>query len=106
MDAAGERWSTNSGGGVVLYGANDHEGTMLTLKPGEWVRVIGQGRLRLEDDLVKLARSGQPADHIYAKTSLYSEGTLATATLSATLAREVCLTQIPGQSVPIELTIP
>jgi hypothetical protein len=43
--ASSERWSTNTGDGVILYGSNDHPNTMLTLLPGEWVRVIGKGHL-------------------------------------------------------------
>jgi hypothetical protein len=92
---------------AVLYGANDHANTMLTLNPGEWVRVIGKGHLRpLDGELVDLSRLGHPPDHVYAQTSLYREETLATATLAATLGREVCLTQVIGQSAPIDLVIP
>lgn len=104
--AAGKRWRTNTGGGVILYGANDHANTMLTLNPGEWVRVIGKGHLALGDDLVKLTMSGDPADRVYAQGSLYRQETLIMPTQSATLSREVCLAQTQGQSVPIHLTIP
>jgi len=103
---ASEQWSTNTGGGVTLYGANDHANTMLTLKPGEWVRVIGKGRLALDEDLVKRTLSGHPADHVYAQASLYRQETLITPTQSATVSREVCLAQTQGQSIPIQLAIP
>ena len=67
--AGGEKWSTNTGGNAVLYGANDHANTMLTLSPGEWVRVIGKGNLRLlNDQVLHLIKSGHPADHVYAQT--------------------------------------
>jgi hypothetical protein len=104
--AASKQWSTNSGGGVFLYGADDQANTMLTLNPGEWVRVIGKGHLSLQEDLVKLTISGEPADYVYVKSSLYRQETLITPTLSATASREVCLAQTQGQSVPIQLTIP
>jgi hypothetical protein len=105
--AGSEKWSINTGGTAVLYGANDHANTMLTLNPGEWVRVIGKGNLRLlNDEVVKLSKSGHPADHVYAETHLYREETLTTATLAATSGREVCLAQVMGQSAPIYLSIP
>jgi hypothetical protein len=104
--AASKQWSTDSGGGVILYGADNHANTMLTLNPGEWVRVIGKGHLVLDEDLVKLSKSGQPADYVYVKSSVYRQETLITPTLSATASREVCLAQTQGQSVPIQLTTP
>jgi len=104
--AASEQWSTNTGGSVMLYGSNDHANTMLTLNPGEWVRVIGKGHLALDEDLVKLASSGHPADYVYAQASLYHQETLATPTQSATVSREVCIVQTQGQSVPIQLAFP
>ena len=104
--AADERWSTNMGGSAILYGADDHANTMLTLKPGEWVRIIAKGHLRLDEDLLKLTRSGYPADHAYAQTSLFGEETLITPSHSATVATEVCLTKTKGQDVLIQLTVP
>jgi len=104
--AAGEQWSTNTGGGVILYGANDHANTMLTLNPGEWLRVVGKGHLVLDKSLVKLTLSGHPADHVYAQASIYRAETLITPTQSATLSREVCLAQTHEQTVPIQLAIP
>ena len=104
--AAGEKWSTNTGGGVILYGSLDHANTMLTLNPGERVRIIGKGHLILDEHLVKLAMSDHPADHVYVQASLYRDETLITPTQSATTSREVCLAQTQGQSVPIQLAIP
>jgi hypothetical protein len=104
--AAGERWSTNTGGSAILYGANDHANTMLTLNPGEWVRVIAKGHIHLDADLIKRTLSGHPADQANAQTSLFREDTLITPTESATVAREVCLAKTQGQTVPIQLSIP
>jgi hypothetical protein len=104
--AASKQWSTNSGGGVTLYGADNHANTMLTLKPGEWVRVIGKGHLSLPENLVKLTLPPQTEEYLFAKSSLYRQETLITPTQSATASREVCLAQTLGPSVPIQLTIP
>jgi hypothetical protein len=103
---AGENWGTDTGGRVALYGDSDHANTMVTLRPGEWVRVTGRGRLTLGDQLVKLSLSGQPADRVYAQASLYRQETLLTPTQSATAGREICLVQMQGRGAPIQLTIP
>ena len=104
--AADGRWSTNTGGSAALYGNDDYTNTMLTLEPGQWIRVIGKGSLRLDDSVVKLVGSGASADHAYAEAILFREETMVTATQSATVGREVCVAQTPGQSVPIQLSIP
>lgn len=104
--AASKQWSTDSGGGVTLYGADNHANTMLTLNPGEWMRVIGKGHLSLPEDLVKLTMPPQTEEYLFAKSSLYRQETLITPTQSATASREVCLVQTQGQSAPIQLTIP
>ena len=98
------RWSTTSGG-AILYGAANRANTLLTLKPGEWVRVVAKGNLQLESNLVELSKSGFPADHVYAKSSLFREETLVTPRNSATVATEVCLTQTGEQGLPIHLTL-
>jgi hypothetical protein len=105
--AGGEHWSANTGGGVVLYGDDDHPGTMLSLRPGEWARIIGQAKFTLPGDRLnaELIRS-HPPDRVYAEASLFREETLITPTQSATVVHEVCVAHTPGQSVPIQLTIP
>jgi len=102
---ANDHWSTNMGGSAILYGADDHANTMLTLKPGEWVQVVAKGHFDLDDDLLKLTRSAFPADHAYAQTALFREETLITARHSATVAHEVCVEQTHGQNVAMQLTI-
>jgi hypothetical protein len=104
--AADNRWSVSSGPTALLYGAEDHPNTMITLHPGEWLRVIAQGEIRLEGDLIKFSRSGYPADHAYAEAALLREQTLITATQSATVATEVCVTKKHEQGVPIRLVLP
>jgi hypothetical protein len=101
-----DNWSTNTAGGATLYGANDNANTMLTLNPGEWIRVIAGGRLVLDSSLANLIQSGHRADHLHAEASVYLEKTLITPTQSATSGRELCLAQIRGETLPIELITP
>jgi hypothetical protein len=101
-------WSTNAGGGISLYGDDDHAGTMLSLKPGQWVRIVGTGefsdpRNGPGDELIHL----HPVGRVYARAALYREQTLITPTASDTReSREVCIEQTHAQTIPIQLTIP
>jgi hypothetical protein len=82
--AGGDHWGANSAGFVALYGADDHPGTMLLLDPGQWARIIGEGKVALPNpnaggaDVIRL----HPADRIYAEASVYREETLITPTVS------------------------
>jgi len=105
--AGDDQWDANTGGGVVLYGDNDHADTMLSLNPGQWVRIVGTGKFTLpkdglNDEFIRL----HPVGRVYAQASLYRDETLIKPTQSATVSREVCIAQTHGQSVPIELVIP
>jgi len=95
--AAGDHWTTNTGGELSLYGNEDHANTMLTLNPGEWVRVIGKGHekghLFFGDDLAKLNMSGHPP--VYAQASLFHA-----------VLNEVCISQTHGQRIPIQPAVP
>jgi hypothetical protein len=103
---AGEQWSANGGGSAILYGAADHANTMVTLNPGESVRIIAKGHFRLDDYPLKLTLAGNPVDQVNAQASLFRAKTLITPTQSATSIQEVCIAKTQGQSVPIELSIP
>lgn len=104
--ASGDRWSTDTGGFLRLYGAEGHKGTMVSLNPGEWVRIIGKGHLTLQSDVVKRLIQDYPADQLYAVASLYRDQMLITATQSATVQNEICIDQTHGRGLPIQLTIP
>ena len=105
--AGDDQWGANTGGGVVLYGDNDHSGTMLSLHPGQWVRIVGTGKFTLPShDLKDKFIRSHPVGRVYAQASLYRDETLITPTQSATVSREVCIAQTHGQSVPIELVSP
>jgi len=100
----GTQWDSNSEGSVILYGSRHHPGTMLTIHPGEWVRVIGEGHISVptEDrNVANLISSGDAVDHANAKLSLYQAEMLLAPTSGATVSREVCLHQSQGRSVPI-----
>lgn len=93
------------GGSAMLYGAEDHPDTLLTLNPGEWVRVVAKGDFGF-NSLLELTRSGFPADHAYAESAIFREETLITPRHSATVSREVCINQTHGQNVAIQITLP
>ena len=101
-------WSANTGGSVTLYGAVDHPDTMLTLNPGESVRIIGKGKFALPTDgmIIELVHSGHAANRAYAEVYLYWNETLVTPTARATVSREVCLREMRGHDVSITLTDP
>ena len=46
VQVEGPQQGTPSVGFIQLFGAADHEGTMLVLKPGEWIRVRAQVKLQ------------------------------------------------------------
>jgi hypothetical protein len=103
----GTEWSADTGGGVMLYGTDDHPDTMLTINPGESVRIIGEGKFSLPTDGMSVELIHRRAiDHAYALASIYRAESLLTPTAAATVRREICLTQAHGQSIPIVLTVP
>jgi hypothetical protein len=99
----GSKWSTNAGGTITLHGNDDRTGTMLTLRPGEWVRIIATGKLRRPDDLSRLTMSGDTVSQSHAETALYVNETLLTASAIATVSRRVCLNYIQGSGLPIQI---
>lgn len=105
--ASAGAWGADTGGIVTLYGANDHKGTMLTLNPGESVRIIGKGKFLSPSDGSKdqIFRS-HPADRAYAQAELYHSQHLVTSRQRAITRQEVCLAHPDGQSVAIQMMIP
>jgi len=105
--AAGEKWSSNTGGGVTLYGDDEHSDTMVSLNPGQWVRIVSRGKLdvprgQLSDQLIR----SHEIDTVYAQASLYRDETLITPTQSATVSQELCVAHPDGQTFPIQLIVP
>lgn len=103
---AGTEGGSNTGGGASLYGADNHADTMLTLNLGEWVRIIGKGKITFYPAPVAGKGPVHPdaIDRTYAQASLYRAETMLTATASAIVRRQVCLRQTYGRSFPIALT--
>ena len=100
----GTRWEwTSSEGEVALYGASQHPGTMLTMHPGEWVRIIGTGIISRPEDVMRLIRNGDAVNHANAQVSIHEVETLLTANAYAAISRAVCLNRSQGPSVAIKL---
>ncbi len=91
--AAGEESSSNTGGDVTMYGDEQHSATMLTLNPGDSVRIVGRGQFALPADGIHdvINNFTHPIDHVYARASLFRVQTLVTATARASVSTEVCL---------------
>lgn len=100
----GRQWSANTGGTVYLYGADSHPGSMVTLNPGESVRIIGKGNLDLpsrDSNVLTLIRRGDAVDHAFAKISLSTNERLLAPEGDVTVSREACLSQIQGRNLPL-----
>jgi hypothetical protein len=90
-----------------IYGADDHPNTMVTLSPGEWVRIAGRDKIHFPTDrgALDLIHSGA-IDHAYPQLSVYRSQTKLTPTASATDSREICIRQTRGKDFPIALPTP
>ena len=100
----GTRWEwTSSEGEVALYGASQHPGTMLTMHPGEWVRIIGTGIITRPEDVMRFIRNGDAVNHANAQVSIHEVETLLTANAYAAISRAVCPNRSQGPSVAIKL---
>ena len=104
----GSKWSSNMGGGFALYGNESHAGTLLTLNPGECVRLIGKGiiTIALPSEFSRLAGTGDVVSNASARVSIYKDETLLTPTGEASVSTGMCLTVIKGATVPVQLTTP
>ena len=100
--AGGQEWSANTGGVISLYGNENHPATMLTLNPGESIRIVGKGRVTLPD-YIPTALS-HAIDHAYARVYLNKVETLLTATATATVTKPVCLSDVPGGYIPMSVS--
>ena len=91
---------------VRIYGSEDHSNTMVTLSPGEWVRIAGRDKFHFPTDrsAIDLIHSGA-IDHAFPQVSVYRSETQLTTTASATDSREVCIRQTRGKDFPIALSI-
>ena len=92
---------------VRIYGAEGRPNTMVTLRPGEWVRIAGRDKIHFptERSAVDLIHSGA-IDHAFPQVSVYDSETLLTPTASATNSRETCMRQTRAKDSPIVLLTP
>jgi hypothetical protein len=104
----GARWdeSDSTWGEVALYGASQYPGTMLTMHPGEWVRIIGRGKITRSEEVMRFIRNGDAVNHANAQVSIHRVETLLTATASATISHGVCPNRTQGPSVAMQLDVP
>ena len=102
----GTKWEwTSSEGDVTLYGASQHTGTMLTMHPGEWVRIIGTGKITRPEEVMRFIRNGDGVNHANAQVSLHEVETLLAANAYATISHAVCPNQSQGPSVAMRLDV-
>lgn len=101
--AAGEDWSSNMGGSVMLYSVSDRPDTAVTLSPGEWVRIVGEGNMLFPADGPDIVRK-VPADRMYAATQISDEELLITATQSAGVKKDECVSDVSGGYLPISMS--
>ena len=92
---------------VRLYGDEDHANTMVTLSPGQWVRIAGRDKIHFPADrtVVDLIHSGA-FERAYTQVSVYHSETLVTPAASATDSHEICIRQTRDKDFPIALATP
>ena len=70
---------------------------MLTMHPGEWVRIIGTGKIILPEKVVmRFIRNGDAVNHANAQVSIHEVETLLAANASATISHGVCPNRSQG----------
>jgi hypothetical protein len=79
---------------------------MLTLRPGEWVQVIGRGKFTLSGNVLPLIHRGDAVSYANANVSIYGIETRLSATASATIGQGICLTQSQGPNVTVKVNAP
>jgi hypothetical protein len=102
----GPGWSTTSAVVAKLYGREDHADSMLTLQPGERVRVRSKGNfgLHLNDEQIRRFRRQDPVDHANAKTAVTRTDMLLGPTSTASMGRLECLISRMGPDVSVTVS--
>jgi hypothetical protein len=104
----GARWdeSDSTWAEVALYGASQHPGTLLTMHPGEWVRIIGTGKITRSEGVMRFIRDGDAVNHANAQVSIHQVETLLTANAGAMISHAVCPNRSQGANVALKLDLP
>ena len=106
LGIGGKRWNANMGGGVFLYGAESHPETLVSLHTGEWVRIIGKGKIELPLDsgVTDFIRAGDAINHANAQVSVKKTVMQITASTAVSVSQELCISKLQGAAVLIEVT--
>jgi hypothetical protein len=56
-------WTSSESGELALYGIQSDPGTMLTMRPGEWVRIIAAGKITRPENVMSFIRNGDAVNH-------------------------------------------
>lgn len=89
---------------MPLFGEPDSN--FLTSLPGEWVQVIGKGKLTLSDNVLPLIQKGDAVSYANASVSIYGLETKLSAAASATVAHGICLIESQGPNVAVQVNAP
>ena len=103
----GRQWKTTAAGvGAMLYGDDGHPGTILTLQPGESVRITGRDRIRPLEDSIVVAhiRKGDVIDHANAQATIAQTEMIVGATTSASVSQQMCVISRKGPDVPVKVS--
>lgn len=102
----GKQWQSTSGIGHKLYGSDDRPGTILTLQPGESVRIIDRAKIDVigSNADVDRIRQRDPIDHLNAKVSTARAEIMLGPAAIASVSREVCLSSRQGPDVPVTVS--
>jgi hypothetical protein len=94
--------ASGGGGGVALYGDESRPGTVVTLLPGEWAQIVGEGEFMVSNWPPE-AHSKDAVNNLNATIKITRNETLLTSTEVATVEHQVCLNQTQGPNSPVKV---
>jgi hypothetical protein len=102
----GKQWNSNMGGGASVYGADSHPETLVSLRTGEWVRIIVKGKIELPLDtgVTDFIMAGDGINHANAQVSVKTTTMQITASTAVSISQELCITKVQGPTVPIRVS--
>jgi hypothetical protein len=103
----GKQWETTAAGvAASLYGADGHPETLLSLQPGESVRVTGKAKFRPlgESHVVGHPSRGDTIEHANARSTITRTETMLGATTSASVSNVMCIVSRRGPNVPVKVS--
>jgi hypothetical protein len=102
----GKQWNSNMGGGASVYGADSHPETLVSLRTGEWVRIIVKGKIELPLDtgVTDFIMAGDGINHANAQVSVKTTTMQITASTAVSISQELCITKVQGSTVPIKVS--